>query len=31
MGHHLPWGPAAVLLALYWYPVIVTFPAMILL
>jgi hypothetical protein len=31
MGHHLPWGPAAVLLALYWSPVIVTFPAMILL
>ena len=31
MGHHLPWGPAAVLLALYWSPLIVTFPAMILL
>ncbi len=31
MGHHLPWGPAAVLLALYWSPVFVTFPAVILL
>jgi hypothetical protein len=31
MGHHLPGGPAAVLLALYWAPLIVTFPAMILL
>ena len=31
MGHHLPWGPAAVLLALYWSPVLVIFPAMILL
>ena len=31
MGHHLPWGPAAALLALYWSPVIVTFPAVILL
>jgi hypothetical protein len=31
MGHHLPWGPAAVLLALYWSPLIVTFPAMIVL
>ncbi len=31
MGHHLPGGPAAVLLALYWSPLIVTFPAMILL
>ncbi len=31
MGHHLPAGPAAVLLALYWSPLIVTFPAMILL
>jgi hypothetical protein len=31
MSHHLPAGPAALLLALYWSPLIVTFPAMILL
>jgi hypothetical protein len=31
LGHHLPLGVAAVFLALYWCPVIVTFPLVILL
>jgi hypothetical protein len=31
LGHHLPLGVAAVFLALYWCPVIVTFPLAILL
>jgi hypothetical protein len=31
LGHHLPLGVAAVFLALYWCPVIVAFPLMILL
>jgi hypothetical protein len=31
LGHHLPLGEAAVFLALYWCPVIVTFPLVILL
>jgi hypothetical protein len=31
LGHHLPLGAAAVFLALYWCPVIVTFPLVILL
>jgi hypothetical protein len=26
MGHHLPGGLAAVLLALYWSPLVLTFP-----
>ena len=31
LGHHLPAGPVALLLALSWAPVIVTFPAVIVL
>ena len=31
LGHHLPLGVPAVFLALYWCPVIVTFPLVILL